>query len=134
MTLAVKIEERRRRIVRVGCPICDRTLQDLVVVGGENNEWVERVNGKDYIVRHVMLAPTDAYREAKIEFDDGSMHVTPICDRCINAATEAQMQEIFDSEVKRWKSCGMSQAATSRLSAKRVRKIKKRGRKNEQVA
>lgn len=80
-------------IEEINCKLCGQHLREL----RPDNRFREKrnINGKDVIVERLVLATTPFYNEVAIFFDDGSRHVTILCNECAAALTMDQANAVY---------------------------------------
>lgn len=92
-------------ITEVRCKGCGNVIRKLVVDGSFGA--VERVRGQTIVRERLALTCLPNYREALIQLEDGSKHVTCICDACVPRLDDpAQAQAMYQKDLDQFEKEG----------------------------
>lgn len=80
-------------IEAIHCKLCGQPLREL----RPDDRFQERrtINGRDVIVERLALLTLQPYTEVRIDFDDGSHHVTCLCQECANSLTVEHLEAVY---------------------------------------
>lgn len=71
-------------IHEVRCKFCGTTIMGWRQVGQPEIDVIPDQQHTRLITQKVALLRFGTYRELLIRFDDGSLHITPVCNDCVN--------------------------------------------------
>ena len=87
-------------IEEVCCKCCGDPVRKLMP---DENFTEERiVNGKHILVQRLILGTLSNYSEVRIEFDDGSRHITTVCEHCGPKLTVDDLEWLYCSDLQEW--------------------------------
>lgn len=80
-------------IEAINCKLCGQPLREL----RPDDRFQERraINGKEVIIERLALATLGPYTEVRIDFDDGSHHVTCLCQECANSLAAEHLEAVY---------------------------------------
>lgn len=88
-------------ITSILCKVCGVTIRKLIA--SEQHEEITRVGNRTVIRERLVLASLPNYREVLLKCDDGSAHVTPVCDSCAPRLNDAGIrEECYAADLKMW--------------------------------
>lgn len=87
-------------IEEVRCKCCGDPVRKLIP--HEDFSETRIVDGRPVIVQRLMLGTLPNYTEIRIEFDDGSRHVTLACDCCAGKFTLDDLEWLYCYDLAEW--------------------------------
>lgn len=94
MTIGITVEDGL--ITEVACRLCGTVIQAM-----RPSSLRKRKSGDVHIHEYMTtLGPTKDYAEARLSMNDGSMHVTPVCQACRTGLTQAQAVDLYAADLK----------------------------------
>lgn len=91
-------------IDEVRCKCCGSPIQGLVA--DDSFAETRKVKGRDVIVERLKLCTLAGYTEVKISFDDGSHHVTSLCEACASKLTMDEAEWVYCCDLNDWMAAG----------------------------
>lgn len=89
-------------IDKVLCKGCGAVLQSLVP--DERYTYSKIVNGQKVVYKMLVMAQTQQYSEVAIEMEDGSAHITALCQTC--ATHPPNLQDLYAADLSRLSEIG----------------------------
>lgn len=118
------IENDVGMVSEVLCKACGEVIRDLRPVA-------EPLEDDTVPVALISLAH---YTEVKIEFDDGSFHITPMCGDCAKAGwTSEALEELYGSDLDQWALDAFDAAEILRWARRKPVKIVASSRRPEDL-
>lgn len=87
-------------IEEVRCKCCGDPVRKLMPHPDFQEERL--INGKRVFAQGLMLATTAAYTEVMMDFDDGSRHVTVMCEECAKRLTLEECEWLYCGDLEEW--------------------------------
>lgn len=105
MTSYVTMEQGQ--ISEVRCKVCNTPIKKFVE--HDVPSVISKIKGQTILGQKLLLAQLPNYREVAITFDDGSRHVTALCERDAYRLFDdvSQLQHIYDADLAQWESEGI---------------------------
>jgi len=83
---------------RVLCKLCGGTIKHLIP--DELPVEVLRVKDRTMVYHRMILAELPNYVEVKIDFDDGSAHITHICKACFKSLQDDDLETLYVGDMQ----------------------------------
>lgn len=109
-------------VVEVRCKLCG------VHIAGRQFEdaGLRTIKGRTVAIQRPVFKVTNQYREGYIEFEDGSVHVTPICAGCAPKLADADTAAaVYAADVAQWAREGRKPADGDKRKVSKLRSIEK---------
>lgn len=87
-------------IEEIDCKLCGRPIRKLVP--HDNFHEQRDINGRQVLVEKLVLATLPLYVEVEINFDDGTRHVTNLCQLCAEHLTLDECEHIYCCDMNEW--------------------------------
>lgn len=92
-------------ITEIRCKGCGVVIRKLIP--SDSHGTVERINGKIVVRERLILACLPNYREVAMEFEDGTKHVTCLCDQCAEKMGDPEVvRKVYHQDLDQFESEG----------------------------
>lgn len=114
--------ERARGIVELLCRVCGTTIGKHLPVGIQR---IRRVKTQTVVETDMQFCYLANYREVELKREDGGKHVGCVCVDCApKLADKGTMESFFESDLKQWRSEGVTITAAMDRRPTKVLRVK----------